>query len=366
MSDDAPDPMHENTLLASAYLDGEATTDERALVETSPEALSEVAALSQLRDVVAATAPQASLSERESHLAGALDVWERMSDRERLGEATPSAGVDAAAAAALTTPVSTSEGRRGRSRRGDGRNLVASQWFLSAAAIVVVVAGVAAVARGFLADDLATNEVAVQSAEADGPLLSEVELNEAAELDGENVGATVVPDAEAIADEVARDPDSVDVEADAAVDDGGLFAEGDAEEEATDDTAAAAEPAADELPEGASQPAPAPEFDRVELADLEDLADYGFLAVRGAAPGVTLPPQDIEFEPPQDTCEFELGIEKLLEPASYQGAEVNIGVDLDTNAVLAYTDDCAVVATTALPTEDPTGDTSDVLGQTGP
>lgn len=355
MSDDTPDPLHENTLLASAYLDGEATADERALVETSPETLAEVTALSQLRDVVSATAPQASLSEREGHLAAALDVWERMSDRERLGEATPSAGVDAAAAAALTTPVSTSQGRRGRGRRGERRNLAASQWFLSAAAVIVVVAGVAAVGRGLLTDDPATNEVAVQSAEADGPLLSEVERNELAELEGENVGATVVPDAEAIEGDVARDPDSV--ASDDAADDG-LFPESAAEEEAFDDLASAAEVASDELPAEASQPAPAPEFPRVELADLVDLADYGFLAVRGATPGVTLPPDDIDFEPVQGTCEFELGIEKLLDPASYQGTDVNVGVDLGTGAVIAYTDDCDVVATTALPTEDP--------GQAGP
>lgn len=356
MSNDIPDPAHENSLLASAYLDGDATSDERALVETSPEAMAEVAEFSQLRDVLAATAPQASLSDREGHLAGALDVWERMSDRERRGDAAPSTGVDAAAAAALSTPTSSSESRRGRSRRGERRNVAASQWFLSAAAVLVVVAGVAAVVRGFLAEDPATNEIAVESAAEDPPLLSEVERNEAAELEGENVGATIVPDPAAIEDEVATDPESIDV--DAALDDGGgLFTDDLAEDEAMDDTAAAEEASAgDDLPEAASQPAPAPEFDRVELADLEDLADYGFLAVRGATPGVTLPAQDIEFEPPQGTCEFELGIEELLEPANYQGTEVNVGVDLDTDEVVAYTDDCIVVASTALPTGDPSID----------
>ena len=163
MSDDTDDQIHENSLLASAYLDGEATPDERALVETSPDTLAEVDALSQVRTVLAATAPTASLSEREAHLSNALDVWERMSDLERSGEATPADGVDAAAAAALITPMSTSEGRRARGGRSKGRRSGgsgASQWLLGAAATLVVVAGGAAVVRGILDEDPGSNDVA--------------------------------------------------------------------------------------------------------------------------------------------------------------------------------------------------------------
>ena len=74
------DPTDDLTLLASAYLDGEATPDERALVETSVDALAEVERLARVRTVLEATVEPVSLAAREAHLAAALDVWERMRD----------------------------------------------------------------------------------------------------------------------------------------------------------------------------------------------------------------------------------------------------------------------------------------------
>ncbi|MGB3736684.1 MAG: hypothetical protein WA964_17125 [Ilumatobacter sp.] len=336
MSDDTDDQIHENSLLASAYLDGEATTDERALVETSPDTLAEVAALTQVSSVLAATAPIASLSEREAHLAGALDVWERMSDLERAGEATPAAGVDAAAAAALITPVSTSEGRRQRGGRGKGKrsgSFGASQWFLGAAATLVVVAGAAAVFRGILAEEDASDDVTLEAVADEGAELSEVEANETAEVLGENVGADVEPDADLIEGEAQADPDS----------EGGLFAGDEAMEES--DAAASA-------PAPAEQPSPAAEIDRVDLETPDDLADYGSLVVIGFDGG-PLTTDDTEFEPPFNSCEAEFGIERLLAPARYQGENVFVGVDLDDDIVYAYTEDCTLVESVPLPTTPP-------------
>ncbi len=350
MSDDADDQIHENSLLASAYLDGEATADERALVETSSETLAEVTALSQVRDVLAATAPLPSLSEREANLAGALDVWERMSDLERSGEATPASGVDAAAAAALSTPVSTSQGRRSRSGRSRDRRSGspgASQWLLGAAAALVVVAGAAAVFRGVLTEDTGTNEAAPARDAAEVPELSEIEANEAAEVKGENVGDDFVPSATDLSDDVASDPDS-----------DGLFPADDAMENSTameESAPAEADAAADSEPASADeQPAPAPEFGRVDLLTPEDLADYGSLVIPRviAAPG---PTSDVDFEAPGESCEAEFGIEELLEPARYQGEDVFVGVDLDDEVVYAYTGgtddepDCTLVESIALP-----------------
>ncbi len=343
MSDDtddtAPDEaVHENSLLASAYLDGEATPDERALVETSPEVLGDVESFSQVRTVLAATAPTASLSEREGHLAAALDVWERMSDLERLGEATPAAGVDAAAAAAVITPVSTSEGRRARGGRNRSKrtgSFGASQWLLGAAAALVVVAGAAAVVRGILDAEPDNNDVAIEQAADDSAELSEVEANEAAEVAGENVGTDLsVDDPESIADEAQADPDG-EV-------DGGLFEE-DAMEEA-------AEESADEAAESgpAAQPPPAAEIDRVDLATPDDLADYGSLIVVAINEGA-VNTVDVDFEAPSDTCEAELDIQERLEPARYQGEDVEVGVDLVRDIVYAYTSDCTVVESVPLP-----------------
>lgn len=335
MSDDADAQIHENSLLASAYLDGEATADERALVETSPEALAEVDALSQVRAVLAATAPASSLSEREAHLAGALDVWERMSDLERSGEATPARGVDGAAGAAVLTPTSTSEGRRVRGGRRAARragSIGASQWLLGAAATLVVVAGGAAVVRGILAEDPATNDVAFEQSD-EGAGLSEVEENEAAEVAGDNVGSDGVLDPDVIEGQAQANPDE----------DGGLFAE-----EAREADSAAADAPADEAV-AAEQPAPAPEIDRVELESPEDLADYGSLViptVTGVGPAVT---SDIDFEAPGESCEADFGIQERLEPARYQGEDVFVGVDLVNDIVYAYTEDCTLVESVSLP-----------------
>lgn len=360
MSDDTDDQIHESSLLASAYLDGTATVDERALVETSPEVLADVEAFSQVRTVLSATAPTSSLSEREAHLAGALDVWERMSDLERSGEMTPAAGVDAAAAAALTTPTSTSEGRRNRGARNGGkRSFGASQWFLGAAATLVVVAGAAAVFRGVLTDNDTTNDVALEQAADEGVELSEVEANEALEVEGGNVGTDVVVDPEIIADEAQADPEG-----------GGLFpadevaAEESAAEESDEESAAeesAEESAAEESADGAGQsapvpaeqPAPAAEIDRVELETLEDLADYGTLVIGAATSGGPVITSDVDFEAPGESCEAEFGIEELLAPARYEGEDVFVGVDLDGGIVYAYTEnetgDCTLVESVPLP-----------------
>ena len=128
------EPTDDPTLLASAYLDDEATLDERALVETSQETLDEVERLGRVRTVLAATVEPVSLAAREAHLAAALDVWERMTTADGSGD-TPS--VDAVAAAALSTPRSGRDGRRSQ-RSG----WATAPWFLGAAASLVLVAGV--------------------------------------------------------------------------------------------------------------------------------------------------------------------------------------------------------------------------------
>lgn len=349
MSDDTDDQIHEEVLLASAYLDGAATPDERALVETSPQTMADVDALAQVRTVLSATAPVASLSEREAHLAGALDVWERMSDLERSGEATPAAGVDAAAAAAVLTPTSTSEGRgRGRGKSKRSGSLGSSQWLLGAAAALVLIAGTAAVVRGIIAQDPETNEAAVESVTDQNGELSDVEQNEAAEVNGENVGDDGVLDPDVIEGQAQADPGGDD----------GLFpTEAASDEFETDSVEEAGDVAADDAGAPAEQPAPAPEIERDDLETLEDLADYGALVVRAIDAELPVPSVDFDAEPPGGSCEDEFGIEKLLAPARYQGEDVFVGVDTDNEIVFAYTGDdiegCTLVASVPLPTTQP-------------
>ena len=62
-------------LLASAYLDGDVTADERARVESDPELLGEVERLRSVRIMLGAVEPS-SISVREQHLATALGAWD--------------------------------------------------------------------------------------------------------------------------------------------------------------------------------------------------------------------------------------------------------------------------------------------------
>ena len=75
------------TILASVYLDGDVTADERAQVEASAELLAEVDRLRTVRAVVSTTSSSdaAPISMRERHLAAALDAWDRLPDNERTG-----------------------------------------------------------------------------------------------------------------------------------------------------------------------------------------------------------------------------------------------------------------------------------------
>ena len=141
------------TLLASAYLDGDVTADERARVEDDPDAMAEVERLRAVRSLLGDLEP-AAISVRETHLAAALDAWERLPEAERNGvrrDQTP-AGIDAAAAAgaaSVTSPTPLNTRRRPASTR----------WLTGAAAALVLVlaGGVALQLRSDDQDDTASS-----------------------------------------------------------------------------------------------------------------------------------------------------------------------------------------------------------------
>lgn len=332
MSDDNEEVEHE-ALLASLYLDNAATTDERALVETSTDALSAVDQLADVRAVLGATAPIAPLSERESHLAAALDVWERMSDGERAGEVTPSGGVSVAAAAAVSTPAMGSRRSRPKRRR-QLAGVSGRQWFLAAAATLTVVAGAGFVVRELTADSEADTSEISADATPDDPVteLGELEAAEAAEVNGDNVGADVAPAETDLSDEAAEP---------------GLFPD---DAEAAEESSADAASTDDTLP-GSEQPAPPPEEATIQIDNPDDLGLYASLAIPSLEAGPSAN-DDIDFEPAFGSCEAELGVEEELEPVVYAGIPVVVGIDLDNNVVLAYTaEDCDVVERTSLPAD---------------
>jgi len=214
------------------------------------------------------------------------------------------------------------------------------QWALSAAAALVMIAGVGAVVLGMLREDSAdTAELAAEPVPEDPATeVDALEADEAAEVAGENVGADEAP-VETNLSGVAAEP-------------GGLFEE----EGGADIDATTSAEAADDAP-GSEQPAPAPEIPEIEIDTSEDLAVYGSLAV----PALEVGPEDqraIDFEQVPGTCDAELGLQEQLEPVFYQGVEVGVGVDLQNSVVYAYNrEDCTVVESVALPP-----DTRDVEG----
>lgn len=176
------------TILASAYLDGAATADERARVEADPELLREVERLRRVRAVLGDAEPPA-ISMRERHLAAALDAWDRIPTPERAGalrEATPTGMTAAAAgAAAVTAPTSLDARRRSRTSR---------RILAVAAGLVVVLAG-GLVARDALRttdDDVAESDSAAtaEPVETDAPAELDVA---AADEAGDGGGAEQAP-----------------------------------------------------------------------------------------------------------------------------------------------------------------------------
>jgi len=331
MTDMTDDPTQNPTVLASAYLDGEAAPGERALVESSPELLAEVEQLRVVRSIVSESVEPAALSAREAHLAAALDVFDQLG--------TTPAGASHAA--------SLDARRARRERRRDRAPGERSKLLLGTAAGLVVLAGAGAVIRGVIVGSNATDgtdDLAAEEAPDDEPadeLLGPAESDVFTELEGGNTN-----------DELRTEVDAGEVAQDLAEEDAP------AEEPAEDAEASAAEELADDASvdesDDASSPEDAPpEVDAVELLTPQDLADL-------AAPAAYAPAQDgsdpVDLESAFSDCfaapPAGLGIDRLAESAFVAGELVNVGADLDTGLAFAFRDDCSVVLDAILPSEE--------------
>jgi hypothetical protein len=300
------------TLLASAYLDGDVTADERARVENDAEALAEVDRLRSVRALLGDVEPQA-ISVREAQLAAALEVWDRLPERERTGarrDGTP-AGIDAAAvagAASVTAPTPLS------SRRRSGRG-TSTRWLTgAAAALVLVLAGGVALQLSSTGSDDAASSDETSSEEA----------------------------AEALTATAAADPADSDLPAPAA------------------DGAEAADEAAPELDTGIDNAAPPGENVGLDQLDnLTDLADFAAAAV--GAPISPDVPAATSAAGGEDLSEAEtflaeaelprcLGVDIIVGPAVYRDVPVVVGIDESRNLAIAYrAADCTEVAQARLP-----------------
>lgn len=136
MSDEPLSPDHEqaSALLASAYVDGQATAQERAQVEASPELLALVQTYRTIRTSMRAVAPP-SAQARDAALAAALATFDGLGVEDVVAATAPErTGVAAGAPVAPPRPNVVSIERRRRW----------NQVLVAAAAVAIVgVAGVA-------------------------------------------------------------------------------------------------------------------------------------------------------------------------------------------------------------------------------
>jgi hypothetical protein len=301
------------TLLASAYLDGDVTADERARVENDTEALAEVDRLRSVRALLGDVEPQA-ISVREAQLATALEVWDRLPERERTGarrDTTP-AGIDAAAvagAASVTAPTPLS------SRRRSTRS-TSTRWLTGAAAtlLLVLAGGVALQLSSSGSDDEASSEGTSSD-------------------DGADVLTTTARAADADAALPAPAAESAE----------------------------AGDEATLELDTGIDNEAPPGENAGLDQLDnLTDLVDFAAAAV-----GAPVSPDDVpaatsaaggeeqsEAETFLAEAEFPrcLGVDIVVGPAVYRDVPVVVGIDESRNLVIAYRSaTCAEVARARLP-----------------
>lgn len=309
----------DRTLLASVYLDDEATPEERALVESDPSALAEVARLRSVRVLLGDVEPP-PISVRERQLAAALDAWDRIPDAERTGarrDATPP-GVDAVAAAAASS-VSTPS-RLIRRRRGPS-----TAWLTAAAAGLVAVLAVGIVIQLDTGndDDSASIDVSAELM-AEGTI--ETPANEATADDAED------SDAAGAAESAAPDLDDEALEARAAEDGG-------------------------ELDTGINNAAPPAELELVVLTTPDDLALFAADAVdvprAPDVPAATSAPVDAD-DPTRTADDSSIprcpGIDIVVGPAMYTDTEVVVGIDVSRDLAIASTmTDCREVARSPLP-----------------
>ncbi|MET0908273.1 MAG: hypothetical protein ABWZ99_02300 [Ilumatobacteraceae bacterium] len=309
------------TILASAYLDGDVTADERAQVEASAELLAEVDRLRTVRAVLSsASSDDAPISMRERHLSSALDAWDRLPDNERTGalrDSTPSGANGAAAAgvAAMSSPVRRSSKRRWAQ---------SPAWLgMAAAGLVVVLAG-GLVLRNTVSDD-STDSAEVSTAQTESRV-----------AEG---GATEVP---APAADAATELEEATA--------------------AQAPTGTAPLENASDVDTDMSAEAPPPEEGALEqLTTVDDLAIFASDALDAPMSGDLPEGATVATEAPADSVADEFAETDLAEMPLCQGVDVVVGIamfgdqrvvvgiDEGRNLAVAYRqDDCSFVARASL------------------
>jgi hypothetical protein len=283
-----------------------------------------------------------AISTREQHLAAALDAWDRLPAAESV------AGAAAGATSIDTAPARSSRRRRRRVAPAWG------SWALGAAAAVVVVAGAGLAVRNLDlgGDDQVETAFDAVAPSDDGAAQSEVEAN--AEQAAEELTVATETPAAADADDIAAAemaPADEAVTADAA----GSAADvdetrGDASDVGEGDVSIEGSPVGDG--ESSVEEPPPAETDEQPIETIEELVDLAVDAqsARRSAASATGVATTISSDLP--LCTDELGIDFLVAPVAFRGRAALVGIDDDTNRVIAYTEDCVAVVRRPLPDPD--------------
>lgn len=218
MTDTPPSPTDpaDNDLLASLYLDGEATEDERAQVEADPALMARVRAFEALAADLSNVAPPPDLGRMQ--ISAALDLFDQQ--REPTEHTTPAQNTPPASTAGVT---SLAERRERKQSKG------IPSWLGVAAAAALVVGGLGfASTLGGGGDDASSTDVAMESAaEPSASAASRVQDEAPATTAADSADSFASDDAmeeseemDAMEEETASD-DAAAPEADSAADDAG-------------------------------------------------------------------------------------------------------------------------------------------------
>jgi hypothetical protein len=295
------------TLLASAYLDGEATPDERARVEADQSLLAEVERLRAARAMLldASWFERPTDDVREAAIEAAIAAWD-ISSSGLTGSAVGSR--PAVRRSDVTSHVRSFERRRSYTR------------LLGAAAAVVAVVGLGVVMAQLDGGSGDNDDSAASEAAADTQARSEAaELAEQIESPDETAGAVFSAPA---------------APADAGGADSGVGA--------STEAAPSADAAATEAPAATAAAAPAPQ------ANLTTLDELGMFAADAKA----AVDDDVNRDTLAAPCPGEAfdDIDEYVAMVTYRSRQVMIGIDIDGERAIAVDPEtCEIVAEAPLP-----------------
>ena len=324
--------MHDPETLASAYLDGELTDEERRVAEADPAVMAEVEQLRALRAGIADVAPPSD-SAREAAIGAAMAAF-----HDRLAE--PSSPASA--------PVSSAESSRDAVVVPMWKRFASPQWLGGAAAALVLVVGVGVVATRTgddddsldVASDDATSEIIAADDAGDEPA-------DARDAEADRMAESEMADetfAASAADEAADDMDMATE-----------MAEEPAEEVAEDD---AGDDMADESVDDAASDADAgvldgpPPLDDPALHFEREVPIVGPRQLSAAASYLLAQRDDGELGPtPEYRCEFYNVLGTALFDVDGNGDVREVLLEIDEAGRIVYAverDRCLVVATVDL------------------